>query len=91
MLQPELPTMKYKCYYYTNNSALLNEILKTKWHPIFVNVILKDDIIESNFYGKHIKTCPHKYKELKHYDYVCFLDSKLDKVSIDFVEDFMHY
>ena len=86
---PKLPTIKYKCYYYTNNSSLLNEILKTKWHPIFVNVILTDDIIENNFYGKHIKTCPHKYKELKDYDYVCFLDSKSDKVSIDFVEDFI--
>jgi len=39
--------------------------------------------------GKHIKTSPHEYKELKDYSYVCFLDSKLEKVNETFVENFI--
>ena len=37
--------------------------------------------------GKHIKTMPQKYTELKDYDYLCFLDSKLEKVDEVFVEN----
>ena len=84
---PKLPTMKYKCYYYTNNSSLFNEILKTNWIPIFINVVFKDDMIESNLYGKHIKSCPHLYPVLNTYDYLCFLDSKSEKVNFNFVTD----
>jgi hypothetical protein len=87
---PKLPTIKYKCYYYTNNIKMFNKILKTQWIPIFIDVKFRAGLIESNFYGKHIKSCPHKYKELKYYDYLVFLDSKLEKVSIDFVEDFIY-
>jgi len=40
--------------------------------------------------GKHIKTMPHEYAELKEYDFLCYLDSKLEKVSESFVEQFIH-
>ena len=33
---------------------------------------------------------PHEYTELKDYDYLCFLDSKLQKVNELFVESFVH-
>jgi hypothetical protein len=39
--------------------------------------------------GKHVKVLPHLYKELNNYDYSCFIDSKLAKVSETFVEDFI--
>ena len=47
-------------------------------------------MIESCMVGKHIKTMPHEYAELKEYDYLCFLDSKLGKVSETFVENYIH-
>ena len=81
---PKLPTIKYNCYYYTNNIKMFNKILKTQWIPIFIDVKFRAGLIESNFYGKHIKSCPHKYKELKYYDYLVFLDSKLEKISTYF-------
>ena len=37
--------------------------------------------------GKHIKTMPHEYNDLKNYDFLCFLDSKLAKISETFVEN----
>ena len=40
--------------------------------------------------GKHIKTMSHEYSELKNYDYLCFLDSKLGNVNEQFVENFIH-
>jgi hypothetical protein len=62
----------------------------TNWIAIFHNIPTIDNIIESCMIGKHIKTKPHEYKELKKYDYLCFLDSKLDKVSEKFVEIFIN-
>lgn len=39
--------------------------------------------------GKHIKTSPDEYEELKHHDYLCYLDSKLDKVHEVYVEKYI--
>lgn len=86
---PELPSLKYKCYYYTNNKTIIEKLKNTDWIGIYDDKQTVDDLIESCMVGKHIKTMPHEYKELKHYDYLCFLDSKLDKVNEIFVEDFI--
>jgi len=86
---PIIPSIKYKCYYYTNNIKLFKELENTNWIAIFHNIPVTDNIIESCMVGKHIKTKPHEYKELKNYDYLCFLDNKKDKVSEIFVENFI--
>jgi hypothetical protein len=86
---PIIPSMKYKCYYYTNNKTILEQIKETDWIPIFIDIITTDDIYESNMFGKHIKTMPHLYDELKDYDYLCYLDSKLPKLSESFVENYI--
>ena len=83
---PSIPSLHYKCYYYTNNKTLIKQLNKTKWIGIYDDKPTHDDEIESCMVGKHIKTMPHKYKELKNYDYLCYLDSKLNKVSEKFVE-----
>ena len=86
---PELPSLKYKCYYYTNNETIFNNLKHTNWIGIYDNKPTNDDLIESCMIGKHIKVMPHEYTELNEYDYLCFLDSKLEKVSEDFVEKFI--
>jgi hypothetical protein len=86
---PEPPSLKYKCYYYTNNISIIEKINGTSWIGIYDDKPTTDDLIESNMVGKHIKSMPHEYPELKDYDYLCFLDSKLEKVSEIFVEDFI--
>jgi hypothetical protein len=86
---PELPSLKYKCYYYTNNKSIIEKLKNTQWIGIYDDKQTVDDLIESCMVGKHIKTMPHEYEELKYYDYLCFLDSKLEKVNEIFVENFI--
>lgn len=86
---PEVPSLKYKCYYYTNNLSIIEKLKNTKWIGIYDDKPIKDCLIESCMMGKHIKTMPQEYLQLKEYDYLCFLDSKLDKVNETFVERFI--
>ena len=87
---PCIPSRTYKCYYYTNNRTILELIKCTNWIGIYDNKPTSDDMIESCMIGKHIKTMPHEYVELKEYDFLCFLDSKSGKVSETFVENYIH-
>ena len=86
---PEVPSLKYKCYYYTNNVSIIEKLKNTNWIGIYDDKPIKDCLIESCMMGKHIKTMPQEYLQLKEYDYLCFLDSKLDKVNETFVENFI--
>jgi hypothetical protein len=62
----------------------------TNWIGIYDDIPTKDDQIESCMVGKHIKTMPHKYSTLNDYDYLCYLDNKLEKVNELFVEQMIH-
>ena len=86
---PKIPSYKYDCYYFSNNQTIIEKLQYTKWIGIYIDIPTNDDLIESCMVGKHIKTSPHEYKELKDYDYLCFLDSKLDHVNEHFVEEFI--
>jgi hypothetical protein len=86
---PEVPTMKYKCYYFTNNIDMFNRIKSTKWIPIFDNKPISDNAIESCMSGKEIKVLPHKNKELQTHSYLCYLDNKLNNIDINFVERYI--
>jgi len=86
---PIEPSLKYKCYYYTNNSTIIEYLKNTHWIVIHDDKPTHDDLIESCMIGKHVKTSPHEYKELKDYDYLCYLDSKVNKISESFVEQFI--
>jgi hypothetical protein len=87
---PELPSLKYNCYYYTNNKTIFEKLKETNWIGIYDDTPTNDDLIESCMVGKRVKTLSHEYGELRDYDYLCFLDSKLDKVNEDLVEKFIH-
>ena len=86
---PELPSLKYNCYFYTNNKLMLEELKNTKWISIYDDIPIDDNIIESCMTAKRIKVLPHEYKELQHYSYLCFLDSKLEKINENFVEEYI--
>ena len=87
---PELPSLKYKCFYYTNNPTLYEDLKSTSWVGIFDNnKPMVDDLNESCMMGKYIKTMPQQYEELQNYKYLCFLDSKLQKVNESFVEKYI--
>ena len=78
---PELPSEKYECYYYTNNKNILDQLKGTKWIPVYLEIEESDDEIDSCMKAKDVKILTHKFKELADYQYTCFLDSKLFKVS----------
>ena len=84
---PEIPSTNYDCYYFTNNKDIMKELENTKWIGIYDNKPVTDDLIESCMYGKYVKGLPCHNSILQKYDYTCFLDSKLDKVSETFVEN----
>jgi|Laugresubdmm15sn_1035100.scaffolds.fasta_scaffold01333_8 hypothetical protein len=86
---PEIPSLKYNCYYFTNNKKMINSLKETNWIGIYDDKLTNDDLIESCMIGKHIKTSPHEYEELNKYDYLCYLDSKLEKVNEYFVENYI--
>jgi hypothetical protein len=86
-LIPVMPTLKYKCYYYTNNKTIFERLKDTNWIRIFIDIETTDDIYESNMFGKHLKAMPHEYKEIKDYDYLCYLDNKLPELSDEFIEN----
>ena len=84
---PEIPSLKHNCFYYTNNKDMIERLKDTKWIAVYDDKPLSSDETKSCMEGKHVKTMPHLYKELKDYSYTCFLDSKLDKVNDKFVEE----
>jgi len=88
-LIPELPSLKYNCYYYTNNHLMMVKLKDTKWIAIYDKKPTTDDVIESCMTGKHIKLLPNEYKELQNYSYLCFLDSKIEEINETFVEDYI--
>jgi len=84
---PPLPSEKYDCYYFTNNKEMFEELQRTKWKAVFDNKPETADENESAMYAKYVKAMPHRSDFIKEYDYTCYLDSKLDKVSEIFVKE----
>jgi hypothetical protein len=83
---PDLPSDKYDCYYISNNKELLDKLNGTKWIGIFHDKPITEDQNKSAMYSKEAKTVPENFKELGKYDYTCYFDSKLSKISEKFVE-----
>jgi hypothetical protein len=86
---PPLPSLKYKCYYYTNNTKIFKELQDSRWIRIYDEKPVSDNLVESAMLSKHVKAKPHEYIELKEYDYLCYLDSKLKKVNEAFIEGYI--
>jgi hypothetical protein len=88
---PEVPSFKYKCYYFTNNVDMFNTLrTTTNWIPILDNKPIIEDPIESCMLGKEIKVLPHKHEALRNHSYLCYLDNKLNDINIDFVERYIN-
>jgi hypothetical protein len=83
---PEVPSEKYESYYFTNNKNILKKIEDTKWIPVYLEIDETDDEIYSCMKAKDVKILTHKFEQLRDYQYTCFLDSKLPKVSETIVQ-----
>lgn len=89
-IQP-LPSKKYKGFYYTNNPKIFNALASSDWTPIWIDKPLTDDLIDNCMYGKRFKLFPDKLPELEDYQYVCFVDSKITKISESWLEGMIQY
>ena len=84
---PDVPSIQYNCYFYTNNLKLFKQLGDTKWIRIYDNKPSKDDMIESCMIGKYIKALPHEYQSLAKHHYLCYFDTKIPyKINVEFVE-----
>jgi SpoVK/Ycf46/Vps4 family AAA+-type ATPase len=77
-LIPPVPSKIYNCYYYTNNSEMMEKLKSSDWIVIFDNKITGDDLNECSMASKHLKAMPQEFKELKKYDFICSYDNKLE-------------
>jgi len=70
-------SLKYDCYYFTNNKRMFNCLEKTKWIGVYDNKPVTDDLTISAMLSKRVKSMPENYEQLQNYDYLCYIDSKL--------------
>lgn len=83
---PILPSESYDCLYFTNNRVTIEKLDETGWIGIFVDIPISDDVVQCAFQSKIYKACPHRFSELKKYEYSCYFDTKL-KVNDKIVEE----
>jgi hypothetical protein len=65
---------------------MLETLKSSKWLPVWIDIPPKSSLIENTMDVKHIKSCPHEYKELRQHDYVIHMDNKLGKINDEYVE-----
>lgn len=85
-LIPTCPSEIYPCYYFTNNMNNFNRAKSANWTPIFVDIEIKHDMIESSFQSKIFKSCPHTLDILDKHKYSCYFDSK-HNVDVEKIEE----
>jgi len=79
MLIPPLPSETDDCYYFTNNPLIYNCLSGTSWIRIFMNTIpIHNDLVLDTMETKELRSCPHRFEQLREYDYLCWLDSKIE-------------
>lgn len=67
----------------------MERLCNTPWIGIFDDQPTTDDLIESCMVSKKVKVMPHKYEEIRYYDYLCYLDSKMEKINETFIENYI--
>ena len=67
----------YDCYYFTNNPKTYERLASTKWIRVWLDLPISDDNLVCSQQSKQLRCCPHEYAELRAYEYLCWIDSKL--------------
>ena len=87
----DLPSKKYQGFYYTNNPRIYAALASSDWTAVWVDKPFTEDPIDNCMYGKQYKLFPDKLPELAGYSYVCFVDSKVPKISESWLEGMIQY
>jgi hypothetical protein len=77
-------------YYFTNNRNTYNQLLLSAWKLVWVDIPISDDNIVSAEQSKHIRCCPWEYDALKQYDYLCWIDSKLQFTNVNRLHEIIY-
>jgi hypothetical protein len=72
------PECNYDCYYFTNNKRTFGLLNQTRWKGIFVDTPIYDDDILDSFSAKQLKANPYISEVLNEYEYLCYIDTKLN-------------
>jgi hypothetical protein len=87
---PTCPSDVYDCYYITNSKSVLALLANTKWKPIYTNVPIYGNNIQDAMSAKLPKARPDMYNELRNYDYLCYIDSKLYNIDFEKIVNVMN-
>jgi len=72
---------KYPSYFFSNNNEILSKANQFGWNSIKLDQFEKtEDRLISSQQAKYVKVVPHLIPELAEYDYLLYLD---DKVNVD--------
>lgn len=80
---PPLPSKKYDCYFFTNNTSMRDRANDAGWKVVFSDNKPKETNRDNAMDSKEVKACPHHFEELKGYTYSCYFDSKLKVYDTD--------
>lgn len=82
------------CYYFTNNPDTYAGLEHTSWKRVWVDLPILPDANEGARQSKHLRCCPQDYPELREYEYLVWMDSKLKVTDVtkllEAVEDLRH-
>jgi len=78
------------CYYFTNNPNTYGRLEHSGWKRIWVDIPIENDNVLDAMNTKRLRCCPHKFDALRDYQYLCWVDSKLEITSTEKVYDMMN-
>ena len=62
---------------------IYNRLEKTKWKRVWLDIPVYNDNVMDAMSSKELRCCPERFPELKQYEYVCWMDSKMKFTSWD--------
>jgi hypothetical protein len=74
---PPLPSEKNDCYFFTNNPIIYGKLENTLWIRIWLDIPIHNSHILDTMESKEIRCCSHRFPQLTGYEYLCWLDSKI--------------
>jgi hypothetical protein len=74
---PPLPTSEHDCYFFTNNPRMFGFLEHSGWKRVWVDIPIHNDNLRDCESTKELRSCPHRFKILQPYEYLCWFDCKL--------------
>lgn len=83
---PPVPSEKYDCYYFTNHYGIYVYLDSTRWKRVWMDKPIHNDDLKDTMESKEIRCCPERFPQLRGYDYLCWMDTKISLTSEEALE-----